>query len=144
MEVTPPPHARAEREQTFENLYRRHHRDVYRSVLRTVGSREDAEDVTQSAFLNAFRAYVSGPPPERPRAWLFAIADNVGRRRFRDQGRRPREVVLDDEPDDAALDVSTTLELREALEQLPHNQRAALVLREVGGLSYAEIAEHLD
>src|SRR5437868_5730425 len=82
-------------ERSLEDLYERHRNDVYRFVLRDVGSHEEAEDVTQAAFLNAFRALDRGERPEQPRAWLFTIARNVTRRRFRTRARRPREVRLE-------------------------------------------------
>ncbi len=127
----------------FEQLYRRHRRSVYRFLLRDLRNPAEAEDVTQTAFLQAYRAYKRGTRPERPHAWLITIADNLRKRALRTRQRRAIEVVLEesalaDEPED--VDVR---ELREALETLPFNQRSALVLREVGGLSYGEIAEHL-
>jgi RNA polymerase sigma-70 factor (ECF subfamily) len=126
----------------FEDLYRSHRGAVYGALLRELRSPEDAEDATQSAFLQAFGAYERGSRPERPRAWLLTIAHNLRRRRFRSD-RRAAEVPLDEtlvgaRPRDDRVD-----DLREALHTLPLNQRAALVLREVAGLSYAEIARQL-
>lgn len=126
----------------FEDLYRSHRGAVYGSLLRELRSPEDAEDATQTAFLQAFGAYERGRRPERPRAWLLTIADNLRRRRFRSD-RRAAEVPLDEtlvgaRPRDDRVD-----DLHEALHALPLNQRAALVLREVAGLSYAEIARQL-
>jgi RNA polymerase sigma-70 factor (ECF subfamily) len=126
----------------FEELYRSHRGAVYGALLRELRSPEDAEDATQTAFLQAFGAYERGSRPERPRAWLLTIADNLRRRRFRSD-RRAGELPLDEvlvgaRPLDPRVD-----DLREALEALPRNQSAALVLREVAGLSYAEIARHL-
>ena len=126
----------------FEELYRNNRGAVYRALLRELRSPEDAEDATQTAFLQAFGAYERGSRPERPRAWLLTIADNLRRRRVRSE-RRAAEVPLDEtlvgtRSGDARVD-----DLHEALGALPINQRAALVLREVAGLSYAEIARHL-
>ena len=131
-------------ERTFERLYRRHRGDVYRFVLRDVRNPDDAEDVTQAAFLNAFRALQRGSKPEKPRAWLFTIAQNVTRRRFRSRAAHPYEVELD--PDALIApqpEAPSAAEIREALQRLRPNQRAVLVLREIGGLSYAEVAETL-
>lgn len=128
----------------FERLYRRHRGDVYRFVLRDVRNADDAEDVTQTAFLNAYRALQRGDEPEKPRAWLFTIAQNVARRRFRARAARPQEVELD--PDVVMAPVAegpTAGEIREALQRLRPNHRAVIVLREIGGFSYAEIAETL-
>lgn len=131
-------------EGAFERLYRRHRRDVYRFVLRDVRNPEEAEDVTQTAFLNAYRALQQGDHPEKPRAWLLTIAQNVSRRRFRARAVRPQEVELDPEHFVAAQpDGPTAGDIRDALLRLRPNHRAVIVLREIGGLTYAEIAETL-
>lgn len=127
----------------FEQLYRRHRGSVYRFLLRNLSNPAEAEDATQTAFLQAYRAYTRGTRPERPHAWLITIADNLRKRAFRTRERRSVEVALDEAaiPDERA-DVDVR-EIREALETLPSNQRSAIVLREVAGLSYAEIADRL-
>ena len=126
----------------FEDLYRSHRGAVYGALLRELRNPEDAEDATQAAFLQAFGAYERGSRPERPRAWLLTIADNLRRRRFRSD-RRAAEVPLDESLVAAPTSDARVDDLREALATLPLNQRAALVLREVAGLSYAEIARQL-
>jgi len=133
-------------EVSFERLYRRHRGDVYRFLLRDLGSPEDAEDITQTAFLNAYRALDRGERPERPHAWLLTIARNVSNRRYRTISRRPREVAFDPDLIQAAVDddMPTAGEIRRALGGLPQRQQAALVLREVLGLSYEQVAEELD
>jgi RNA polymerase sigma factor (sigma-70 family) len=134
-------------ERAFERLYRRHVGDVYRYTLVLLRNPEDAEDVTQTTFLNAYRAFGRGERPRNARAWLIGIAHNVCRQRFRTAARRPLEVDLDDDaavqavPDETA---PTAAEIRRALDQLAFNQRAALVMRELEGRSYAEIAEVLN
>jgi RNA polymerase sigma factor (sigma-70 family) len=134
------------RDTSFERLYRRHRRDVYGAVLRDVRDPDEAEDVTQIAFLNAFRAIRRGEEPEKPRAWLVTIARNVVRRRYRALATRPQEVALDPElaPDLVDLDGPTAGEIAAAIRRLPPNQRAVILLREIQGRSYAEIAEELD
>jgi RNA polymerase sigma-70 factor (ECF subfamily) len=137
--------AREETEGAFERLYRSHRSDVYRFVLRDVRNPDEAEDVTQTAFLNAFRALQHGDRPEKPRAWLLTIAQNVSRRRFRARSTRPQEVELDPELFVAPEPEGPTAgDIREALIRLRPNHRAVIVLREIGGLSYAEIAETLN
>lgn len=130
---------------SFERLYRRHRRDVYGAVLRDVRDPDEAEDVTQIAFLNAYRAISRGEEPAKPRAWLVTIARNVVRRRYRALAHRPQEVVLDPEIAAAVMDVDgpTAREIAAAIRTLPHNQRAAILLREIQGRSYAEIATEL-
>jgi RNA polymerase sigma factor (sigma-70 family) len=137
----------AEVDRSFELLYRAHRRDVYNFVLHDVRNPDEAEDVTQVAFLNAYRALRGGRPPEKPRAWLLTIAQNVSRRRFRRRSARIREVPLDTEltvaaPDD--YDGPTADEICAAFRTLPDNQRSALAMRELQGRSYAEIADELD
>ena len=134
-------------ERSFERLYRRHVGDVYRYALVVLRNPHDAEDVTQTTFLNAYRAYRRGEEPQKPLNWLITIAHNVCRQRFRQATRRPNEIEYDDgvvealAPEDDA--VPTAEDIRRALGQLAFNQRAAIVMREIEGRSYAEIAEIL-
>ncbi|MGH2935857.1 MAG: sigma-70 family RNA polymerase sigma factor [Gaiellaceae bacterium] len=130
-------------DRSFERLYRRYSTDVYRYAYGVLRNQADAEDVTQTTFMNAFRALDRGEVPRAPLNWLIAIAHNVCRQRFRTAARRPKEVELD-------LDVAAALvaeeegpsshDIERALGHLAFNQRAALVLREIEGRSYAEIA----
>jgi RNA polymerase sigma factor (sigma-70 family) len=128
-----------------EDLYRDYRTEVYRYTLRLVGQREDAEDVTQVAFLNAYRALARGNAPTKPRAWLLAIAHNVCMKRFRQRQRRPREVRLDTEAFASRAGDSgpTAHDIRSALQALGAQERSALLLREFQELSYGEIASRL-
>jgi RNA polymerase sigma-70 factor (ECF subfamily) len=119
---------------------------VYGAVLRDLRDPVEAEDVTQIAFLNAFRAMRRGEQPDKPRAWLVTIARNVIRRRYRDMMRRPQEVALDPEVAATLLEIDgpTAHEITSAMRRLPENQRAVILLREIQGRSYAEIAEEMD
>ena len=132
-------------DRSFERIYRRHRREVYGSVLRDVRDPDEAEDVTQAAFLNAFRAMRRGDTPEKPRAWLLTIARNVVRRRARLRAERPQEVELDSEllltlDDDEG---SASEDIHAALLRLTDAQREAILLREIQGRSYAEISFEL-
>src|ERR671914_857040 len=131
----------------FERIYRRHVGDVYRYALAVMRNQADAEDVTQTTFLNAYRAYVEkGNRPEKPQNWLIAIAHNVCRQRFRQSARRPTEVSFEDDIADSIVNDETPSgeDIRRALGHIAFNQRAAIVMRELEGRSYAEIAEILD
>jgi RNA polymerase sigma-70 factor, ECF subfamily len=131
----------------FERLYRRYAPEVYRYALVILRNNSDAEDVTQTAFLNAYRAYSRGERPRNPKNWLIAIAHNVCRQRFRQAARRPDEVEFNDEVGDLAPEEErgpSAEDIQRALSHLAFNQRAALVMRELEGRSYAEIAEILE
>src|SRR6185312_11458519 len=133
-------------DRSFERLYRKHAGDVYRYALVVLRNQADAEDVTQTTFLNAFRAMEQGERPRAPQNWLIAIAHNVCRQRFRQSQRRPNEVELNESLAEAMEhdeDVVSADDLRRALGHLAFNQRSALVMRELEGRSYQEIAEIL-
>ena len=128
-------------ETTFEHLYRAHSREVYGVALAELRDRRDAEDATQTAFLNAYRALRRGERPERPRAWLYAIVRNVCRR----LGARAERPVELSETISAhrAADTPTADEIIGALAHLTDAQRRAFVLHDVQGLSSTETAERL-
>jgi RNA polymerase sigma factor (sigma-70 family) len=132
-------------DRSFERLYSKHATDVYRYAFGVLRNEADAEDVTQTTFLNAYRALERGEQPRVALNWLIAIAHNVCRQRFRAASRRPQEVELDfDVADGLVADEAEgpgPEDIRRALGHLAFNQRAALVMRELEGRSYAEIAE---
>jgi RNA polymerase sigma-70 factor, ECF subfamily len=129
-------------EPAFEQLYKEHAREVYQYALALLTNPADAEDATQTAFLNAYRAYERGERPQKPHNWLIAITHNVCRMRWRQAGSRPREVALEEAPEPAALqhERANLDEVLKALAGLSFNQRSALVMRELEGRSYQEIA----
>src|SRR5216117_2468615 len=145
--MTPLLAQRPRSDRAFERMYNRHVGDVYRYALAVMRNPADAEDVTQTTFLNAYRSYIEkGNRPEKPQNWLIAIAHNVCRQRFRQSARRPSEVAFEDDIADTIGDDETPTgeDIRRALSHLAFNQRAALVMRELEGRSYAEIAEILE
>ena len=128
----------------LDDLYRHHVGEVYRYTYAVLGNHADAEDVTQTTFVNALRALERGEAPRNPSSWLIAIAQNVVRQRWRQAAARPAEVEL--VQDVPAMSVEDDVELEElvrALQRIPPTQREALVLRELEGRSYNEIAELL-
>ena len=135
---------RAARE--LDELYRAHAPEVYRYAYAVLGNAADAEDVMQTTFVNALRALERGEKPRKPTNWLITIAHNLIRQRFRQQQSRPHEVELDRdiasfEADDDGPSID---DLVRALQRIPPTQREALVLRELEGRSYKEIASILD
>ena len=129
------------RDEAFELLYRRYVGDVYHYALALLRNPADAEDVTQTTFLNAYRAWQRGDEIEKPQ---IKIAHNVARTRYARASRRVKEVPLEDHveqlavPEEERPNVEGVLR---ALGRLPFNQRAALVMRELEGRTYAEIAD---
>src|SRR5881227_326945 len=111
-------------DEAFEKLYRRYVKDVYHYALALLRNPADAEDVTQTTFMNAYRAFKRGDEIEKPQNWLIKIAHNVARSRYARTTRRVREVSLEDHleqlamPDDEKPDVEAVLD---ALGKLPLN-----------------------
>jgi RNA polymerase sigma factor (sigma-70 family) len=134
------------RDEAFEQFYRRYVTDVYHYALALLRNPADAEDVTQTTFMNAYRAFRRGDEILKPQNWLIKIAHNVARSRYSRMSRRVKEVPLEDHvehlavPEDESPDVDAVLR---ALGRLPFNQRAALIMRELEGRSYVEIADTL-
>jgi RNA polymerase sigma factor (sigma-70 family) len=133
-------------DEAFERLYTRYGREVYRYALALLRNPAEAEDVTQTTFLNAYRALRAGERPRRPHNWLIAIAHNACRSRVRFAMRRPKEVPLDDVVEQLAVPEAERPDVHELLrtiKRLPFNQRAAITMRELEGRSYVDIAETL-
>ena len=131
-------------------LYEQYANQIFRYCLHQLGSREEAEDAVQSTFLNAFRGIKRGVVPELESAWLFKIAHNVCLSRRRTTWRRGRiesptdfDVVEELAPAPSRR-ADELIGLQDVLEQMPENQRRAILLREWQGLSYREIAEELE
>lgn len=121
----------------IERLYREHRAGLVRLVERELHDHHDAEDVVQTAFLAAQHALERGTTPHNPRAWLAAIALNAGRH------LRRRHLNADPLEEYAVQEASRVPEIRAALASLPREQRAAVVYRDVLGLSYGETAEQM-
>src|SRR4051794_20240280 len=131
---------------SLDELYRSHAAEVYRYAYAVLGNHSDAEDVTQTTFVNALRALERGERPRKPSNWLITITHNVMLQRFRQQQVRPTEVELIREvaQEPAESERPSMEELVRALQRIPQGQREALVLRELEGRSYDEIAQTLD
>lgn len=139
----------------FDGLARAHEGALYSHVARILGPGADAEDVVQDAFVSAWRS-ISGFEGTSFRAWLFRIARNRAIDLIRARKRRA-ELSLDPPDDDGdpgwaepaaggptLSDIAAGAEARAAVEAalalLPVEQRDALLLRDVEGFSYDEIA----
>ena len=125
----------------IDALYRAHRSAVYRFLLRELGDPHEAEDATQTVFLSAVRSLARGCVPRSPRPWLFAIARNAARRAWTERSRTVRAEVDPDTLPGRSTSDALRGDLVQALAALPETQRQALVLHELGGLEYREIAE---
>ena len=130
----------------LDDLYRHHAAEVYRYAYAVLGNHADAEDVTQTTFINALRALERGERPRKASNWLITITHNIVRQRYRHQSARPTEVELDrDVPQQPADESGPSMEeLVRALQRIPQSQREALVMRELEGRPYNEIAQILE
>lgn len=141
----------------FDQLVRRWDRKIQGVVYRLVGNHEEARDLSQEAFLKAYRALGTFKREARFSSWLYQIALNATRDRLRRRRRHP-DVSLDDmeeRPDASLRDARpSAFELIEssdlsrvvaaAMAGLPDEQREVLILKEYEGLTFPEIAETLD
>jgi len=121
----------------IERLYREHRAGLVRLVERELRDHYEAEDVVQTAFLDAQHALERGTIPRNPRAWLATIALNAARR------LRRRRVNVEPLEDFAVQEASRMSEIRAALASLPSEQRAAVLYRDLLGLSYGETADQM-
>jgi RNA polymerase sigma-70 factor (ECF subfamily) len=148
-----PAPSKAELDRAFEDLYRDHLRDVYSYAYYRVGNHHDAEDLTEQAFLQAYRHFErarreSNGRPLRP--WLIRIAHNLASNYHRDRARRPTATLDAVEPPSHPHATERVVEGREELrevidhlEELPDDRREALIMRFALGMSNREIARAL-
>ena len=138
----------------FTDLYRAHLRDVYSYAYYRVGNHHDAEDLTEQAFLQAYRHFAraqreSNGRPMRP--WLLRIAHNLVANYYRDRSRRPQTQLEDASvvsaphgTEDLAEGREELKEVLEGVAKLPEDRREALIMRFALGMENREIARALD
>ena len=143
---------RAGEPQAFEALVRAYQHRVFGVALRMLGRRADAEDVAQEVFLRVHRAIGEFRGEARLSTWLYGIASNLCLNRLASADHRrtrPDEdaIMLAPSPaaDAAAVAERSEVEaaLRQAIAELPDERRIVVVLRDIEGLSYDEIAQAL-
>jgi len=135
---------------------------LYSAALRMTRNPSDAEDLVQETYLRAYRSFATFEAGTNLRAWLFRILTNSYINTYRAKQRRPQETDLDDVEDlylykrvrsidpstrsaeDTLFELFTDDEVKSALESLPDTFRVAVLLADVQGFSYKEIAEMLD
>ncbi|MDT8396768.1 MAG: sigma-70 family RNA polymerase sigma factor [bacterium] len=138
--------ARKGDEAAFENLVRMHQRQLYGYLFRLSGNVDDAMEITQRAFVKAYRSIGRFRGDSSFKTWLFRIASNTLKNTIRDRSRR-RTVPLDAlplssgrDPLDDAVQSQERAMLAAAVKTLPPRQRQALVLRTAEGCSFDEVA----
>jgi RNA polymerase sigma factor (sigma-70 family) len=132
-----------------EELFAKHHNEIYAYLVRMLRDGELAADLTQDAFVKAYRNYDTLEKPENARAWLYQIAhrvalDELRRRKIvrfipwtgESRGASPSAEHL-------VMDLHLSADLQRALERIPERQRAALLLAELHDLTGLELAAAL-
>lgn len=148
----------------FDNIVDRYEKPIFNLIYRMLGDAEEAADVTQETFVAAYRSYNDFRGGSSIYTWLYRIALNRCKNRFKEKDRRRdyESFSLDDrinkESSSAMADFVSSgenphnelqrKELKEQIEQaisrLPYDYRIVVVLRDMHGLSYQEIAEAVD
>jgi RNA polymerase sigma-70 factor (ECF subfamily) len=123
----------------FDELWRRYVGLLERTMLRRLGSADDAQDLVQQAFLQLHRARGDYDPRRPFRRWFFTIVFNLQRELFRTRARKPLD-PLNDLHGACAPGEPATLDVHRALASLKAETREVLVLHWFEGLSFAEIA----
>jgi RNA polymerase sigma-70 factor (ECF subfamily) len=136
----------------FESLVNTHSAAIFAYLWRMLRDSADAEDCLQDTFLRAYRAYGRLDGHSSPQAWLYRIATNTARTRLKQRTREAvRTAALDPDLVAASPNPAEQADRRllleavaQAVEALPRQQRAALILRKYQDLSYATIASALE
>ena len=143
--------------EAFEALVRRHERPIFRLLMRMLGTREEAEDVAQEAFLSLHRNGHRFRREARFSTFVYRVAANAALNRRRSLGRgrarveklKHRQLAGDNlpssprDPEDSALGSQLTGHVKVALEGLSPSLRMPVVLYDIEGLAYGEIAKVL-
>ena len=148
----------------FTNDAMQHAPQLFSTAMRMTRNRSDAEDLVQETFIKAWRSFVTYQQGTNLRAWLFRIMTNTYINKYNAQQRKPTETELDDveelflykrlgavdqsqlsqSAEDQMLSLFTDDEVKKALEELPDQFRIPVLMSDVEGFSYKEIAEILE
>jgi RNA polymerase sigma-70 factor (ECF subfamily) len=144
----------------FDLLVLKYEHKIVNLVMRYVRDSEQALDITQEAFIKAYRALPRFRGDSAFYTWLYRIAVNTAKNYLAAQRRRPMDIELDlqdaeqyglhaklketDTPEGVALSQELRDTLERAIQALPDDLRTAIILRELDGMSYEEIAQTMD
>ncbi len=144
----------------FDLLVLKYEQKIVNLVMRYVRDPEQAMDITQEAFIKAYRALPRFRGDSAFYTWLYRIAVNTAKNYLAAQRRRPMDIELDmqdpdqyglhaklketDDPEGVTLSRELQETLERAIEALPDDLRTAIILRELDGMSYEEIAQTMD
>ena len=148
----------------FTNDAMQHAPQLFSTAMRMTRNRSDAEDLVQETFIKAWRSFATYQQGTNLRAWLFRIMTNTYINKYNAQQRKPTETELDDveelflykrlgsvdqsqlsqSAEDQMLSLFTDDEVKKALEELPEQFRIPVLMSDVEGFSYREIAEILE
>ena len=127
--------------EAFEELYRRHAGHVHAVCLRICGDRARAEDLSQEAFVRAWRGLAGFRGDSRLSSWLHRIAVNVALRDLRRNARRETELDEGAHAAPGRSDNSALWDLEQAIQSLPDRARTVFVLHDIEGYSHEEVGE---
>ncbi len=145
-------------EEAFRQLFERHHRLAYSVIYRHLGNQSEAEDLVQEAFLRVYRNAGNWEPTAKFSTWLYTVVSNLCLNYKRDKARDKLRLVSGDEEGGNPLERMATEEaqdgesmdaderariVREAIQELPEQQRMALILSRYEDKPYEEVAEIL-
>ncbi len=144
----------------FDLLVLKYEHKIVNLVMRYVRDPDQAMDISQEAFIKAYRALPRFRGDSAFYTWLYRIAVNTAKNYLAAQRRRPMDIELDlqdpeqyglhaklketDTPEGVALSHELQETLEHAIEALPDDLRTAIILRELDGMSYEEIAQTMD
>ncbi len=144
-----------EKKKEFEKLALQYMDSLFNTALRMTGNETEAEDLVQDAYLRAFRFFDKFEKGTNFKAWLFKIIKNIYINKYRKESKTPQMMDVSDAetlgslsetetPEQQIFDKLLDDDITKALDSLPDDFRLTLIMSDLEGFSYKEIAEILD